>query len=108
MSGSNLFAGVKSRPTSLSDFADPRSITSFTVAGIGGYSGFLFGGSQVAAATIGTIKVFGVNPTPVADFGFVADVINSYSRGGGPTKVRLSAPTAQPFDPIGNYSVSVF
>ncbi len=107
MLNSNLFVGVASRPTSVSDFGDPFAIQSFTiVGGIKNYAGDLFSNSQVAAQTIGAIKVQRVAATSGdGDFGFVADVIRSYSRLGGPTKSNVLLP--QTFDDLGDYVVKV-
>jgi hypothetical protein len=105
----NVFAGVSSRPDALEDFADARTIQSFTIAGIKGYTGSLFLNSQVAAQTIGAIKVKDVSATGAGDFGFVADVIKSYSRTGAPlpafTRTNLTSP--QIVDDLGSYEVQI-
>jgi cyclophilin family peptidyl-prolyl cis-trans isomerase len=87
----NVFAGTEARPGSLDDFAQVRTIQSFTITGIKNYTFGLFVNSQVAAQTIGTIKVQGINTGGTGDFGFVADVIRSYTRVGGVTKANLTA-----------------
>jgi len=90
---SNVFAGVTERPTSLAAFSDPHKISSFTLTGIRGVTAPLFVDSQVAAQTLGTIKVKNVATTVAGGAGasgFVADVIASYSRPGVPTKTKLT------------------
>ncbi len=53
----------------------------------------MFIDSQVAAETLGTVKVQRVATTSGSgDFGFVAEVIHSYSRLGGVTATNLTAP----------------
>ena len=106
MLNSHLFVGVTSRPTSASDFTDPFAIQAFTIlGGIKNYAGPLFSKSQVAAQTLGAIKVLGVETGGTGDFGFIADVIRSYSRLGGPTKMNVLLP--QTFDDLGDYAVQV-
>jgi cyclophilin family peptidyl-prolyl cis-trans isomerase len=103
---SSVFAGVAARPASLAAFTEPHTIQSFTIAGIKGATTPLFVDSQVAAQTIGTIKVQGVSTaTGGSDSGFVADVIRSYSRTPGVTKSNVAAPGV--FDDLGNYQVRV-
>jgi hypothetical protein len=107
----NVFAGVDARPHLLGDFTDAQTIQSFTLTGITGYSGTLFVNSQVAAQTIGAIKVKAVSALGQgSDFGFVADVIKSYSRTGNPgtlpvTRSNLTAP--QIVEDLGDYVVQV-
>lgn len=106
----NVFAGIDSRPDALSDFANARTIQSFTIAGIKGYTGDLFINSQVAAQTLGSIIVKGVDPTGTGDYGFVADVIKSYSRAaapGTPALVRTNLTTPQIVDDLGDYLVRI-
>jgi cyclophilin family peptidyl-prolyl cis-trans isomerase len=106
ISSSRILAGVDARPTSLSDVADARSITSFTITGAGSTN--LFTDSLVAARTLGTIVVKGVTPGDTGsatDTGFIADSIVSYSRLGGPAKANMT--TAQTFDDLGDYVVQV-
>ena len=106
ITGSRIFAGVDSAPTTLASLADARSIAKFTIAGITGSTANLFVSSQVVAKAIGEISVQRVAQTSGAgDFGFVADVIKSYARLGGPT--RLNVTTPQTFDDLGEYSVRV-
>ncbi len=108
MLDSKLLVGVSSIPTNVSDFSDPFAIQSFTILGGPAVpSGSLFSNSQVAAQTIGAIKVQRVATTSGSgDFGFIADVIRSYSRIGGPTKTNVLLP--QTFDDLpGDYVVKV-
>jgi hypothetical protein len=107
---SSVFAGVTARPTSLSAFANPKTIASFTITGYAGHTTNLFANSQVAAQTIGSIKVKAVTPTGTGTYGFVADVIKSYSRTATPghpdfTRSNLSAPLV--VDNLGNYEVQI-
>ena len=90
--GSRFFAGVTARPTALADFANARTIASFTIKGIAGVTTDLFQDSQIAAQTIGAITVKGVSGVGAADFGFVADVIKSYNRVGGVRLAKLTDP----------------
>lgn len=100
----NVFAGVDSRPDALSDFTNARTIQSFTTG--------LFVNSQVAAQTIGSIIVKGAAASGAGtDYGFVADVIKSYSRsaisGGAPALIRTNLTTPQTVDDLGDYIVKI-
>jgi cyclophilin family peptidyl-prolyl cis-trans isomerase len=107
---SNLFAGLDELPDDLGDFDQSRTIQSFTVKGIKGYTGSLFVDSNVAAQTIGSIKVLAVNPASGTDpFGFVADVIKKYSRKAGAAVIKTAANVIEPqvIEDEGNYLVQV-
>jgi hypothetical protein len=107
MDHSALFAGVSDRPDDVSDFGDLLTIKNFTIKGIKGFNGSLFIDSQVAAATLGTIKVTGVETTSGDDdFGFVADVIKNYNRVGIKTAKNVSLPDPS-VDEQDNYVVQV-
>lgn len=106
MDFANLFAGVTERPDSLADFTEAHSIGSVTITGIAGHTPDLFVNAQVAAQTIGAIKVQRVSDDGgPGDFGFVADVIKSYTRIGGPAKSNVTAATE--FDRINHFLVKV-
>ncbi len=103
---SNIFAGTSARPTVLGDFVDDRTISSFVIRGVAGFTGDLFVDSQVAAQTIGAIGVQKVAPANGGTaFGFVADVIRSYNRVGGARLANLAAPGA--LDVATDYRVTV-
>lgn len=102
---SGFFVGTTGRPTDVGDFTKVRTIESFTV-GSSTTTGVRFVNSQVAAANFGTINVAGVDgASGTQPFGFVADSVLSYTRAGGPTGANLT--TAQTFDPLGNYSLTI-
>ncbi|MEA3213513.1 MAG: hypothetical protein QOE70_6570 [Chthoniobacter sp.] len=106
MEHSNLFLGVTARPDNVSDFTDDFTLTSFNILGIKGFTGSLFSDSQVAAQTLGTIKVKDVaTDSGTGDFGFIADVIKSYTRIGGPTALNVKEPTV--IEDPGHYLVQV-
>lgn len=105
MLDSNLFAGTKARPTKLADFTAARTISKFAINGVSGDTVF-FSNSQVAASTIATIVVRGIDTTDIDhDFGFVADKVTSYTRVGQPAKLNLSAPAS--IDRIGDYLLTI-
>ncbi len=102
MDTSALFAGVSERPDAVADFADAHTIKNFTIKGIRGYLGDLFIASHVAAAELGSVKVKNVaTDSGTGDFGFVADVINRYSRTGFVTARSVTEPGI--VDEQGNY-----
>lgn len=100
---SNFFVGVTERPDALSDFApavDAPTITSFTI------TGSAFSDSQIAARTIATIVIKAADGTSgTGSFGFVADKVNSYTR--GTQAPRLNLDTAAAVDVIGHYSLTI-
>jgi cyclophilin family peptidyl-prolyl cis-trans isomerase len=103
---SSVFAGTTARPAELDDFSAARTLSKFTIKGIAGYVGDLFIDSQVAAQTLGSVSVQKIGTTGSAGaFGFVADVIKSYNRGGGSRLSNQSLPGT--FDGTGDYSVTV-
>jgi hypothetical protein len=110
---SSIFAGTDARPASLADFTGARTIQSFNITGVG--SG-LFANSQVAAQTLGTIKVDDVTPGATgSDVGFIADVIQSYSRAASPGHPAFSKSNLGKLntvdnlvvDDLGDYEVKV-
>jgi cyclophilin family peptidyl-prolyl cis-trans isomerase len=106
MERSNLFAGVSERPDEVGDFDANRVIQSFTILGIKNFNGNLFTDSQVAAQTLGTVLVRNVATTSgTGDFGFVSDVLKSYSRVGGVKAVNVQAPRV--VEDVDNYLVQV-
>lgn len=91
MDSSNLFLGVDEMPDAADDFVDALTLSRFTIKGIKGFTGDLFIDSNVAAATLGTIRVKDVATTSGDDsFGFVADAIKSYNRAGIKTASKTS------------------
>ena len=107
MNASNLFLGVSERPDDVSDFGDALTLKSFTIKGTTGFGDVLFfSDSQVAAATLGTVKVKGVDTASGdSDFGFVADAIKSYNRTGIKTARNVTLPGI--IDEQENYSAVV-
>ena len=110
---SSIFAGLEARPAALADFTDARTIQSFNITGVGND---LFTNSQVAAQTLGTIKVRGVTPgTTGVDVGFIADVIKNYARAasaGHPAFAqsnlgKLNVVDGLVVDDLGDYEVKV-
>ncbi|MDB5174818.1 MAG: Phosphoesterase, PA-phosphatase related protein, partial [Phycisphaerales bacterium] len=82
---SDLFAGVSDAQTSLpalgTDFISNDSILSFTVKGT--TSPFSFGGSNIAAASIGKVSIAHANPDNAGTpFGFAAKSLGSFSNRG--------------------------
>lgn len=104
MTSSRFFAGVTDVPDSIAAFnAGAASIGSFVIKGIAGAIGVM-ADSQVAAASIGSIRIQSLDTDPSAEpLGFTADAIKSYVRGA----VKLSNLTAGVFDKVENYSVRV-
>ncbi len=101
----NFFVGTKARPASTNDFAQIHSINSFIIAGVPG-AAHSFIASNVTAAHIGSIVVRGLDPLDSpSKFGFVADAVRSYNRGGGPSFARLGDP--QRLDLTGRYSLTI-
>jgi subtilisin family serine protease len=82
---SNLFAGVSSAQTALpavgTDFVSDDSIVSFTVKGT--TSPVSFGGSNVAAASIGKVSIARANPDNGGTaYGFAAKSLGAFSNRG--------------------------
>lgn len=106
MIDSSFFAGTTARPDSLDDFSAKRTITSFTIAGVTG-STIFFSDSQVAASTITTLVVKGIDgASGDSAFGFVADKVLSYSSVPGKApRLNLTKPAIT--DVRGNYSLTI-
>ncbi|MDB5293110.1 MAG: hypothetical protein JWL69_4351 [Phycisphaerales bacterium] len=82
---SNLFVGVSNTQTTLpaasTDFTSDNSILSFTIKGT--TSPFSFGGSDIAAASIGKVSIARANPDNAGtQFGFAAKSLGSFSNRG--------------------------
>lgn len=105
LAGTDIFAGITSKPDSLAGFANARNIGAITVK-------TAFTDSNVVAAQFGKIAVPTVDGNAgTGKFGFYADVIKSYVRGGEKRLTNVTQPSANdtPVDTAGtNYEVRVF
>lgn len=107
---SNLLAGLDARPDSVDDFAEARTIQSFTIVGMADHRTELFTNSLLAAQTLGAVKLKGVVKGGAGDFGLVADVIKSYSRMDpipASSVVRVNVQGPEVFDSLGAFKVQV-
>jgi hypothetical protein len=105
LDNTDILVGVTSRPDNASDFAEPHSLGSLVVTGIGGKAGSLLD-SNIAAARINSVFVTGIDGDSGSKrFGIVADVLKSYNRGNLFTTGILKDP--ETLDKQGKYSVQI-